>query len=387
MNAVFFRFTLGNGAKASKAFQLALAVGIPEVDLQGLAVQTRIPSKTTMSRGSVYLDMAYLLYCQDKWKQDRHLMFMWADSSPQSGRNWLMSMATPGRADKILEAASAATYLARTRSDWSDRWEALDLDLEEHARMTKILNDTLSNHTFLPVALGSGKGKVEDKSSALLQALALECSSRAELKDRLDSIVAWTTDMGTELTVPLFQTMSFEKLLPSWLHQSFQSDVGGSDAEPDAQELPEASSLMPRSLIVPGGLHITDNLLTDMHTKLEYWDTFWSHLQPIVKLLEDRMYRERFLATCVRGTAAAEHEDSFQSMGMEKLYSKRWQVVIICLTKLLPMFTVFQQAWDETKYLADGDTDGNVARGVTEALDSSVFCSYVYMVAQTGVQA
>ena len=250
MNAVFFRFTLGNGAKASKAFQLALAVGIPEVDLQGLAVQTRIPSKTTMSRGSVCLDMAYLLYCQDKWKQDRHLMFMWADSSPQSGRNWLMSMATTGRADKILEAASAATYLARTRSDWSDRWEALDLDLEEHARMTKILNDTLSNHTFLPVALGSGKGKVEDKSSALLQALALECSSRAELKDRLDSNVAWTTDMGPELTVPLFQTMSFEKLLPSWLHQSFQSDVGGSDAEPDAQELPEASSLMPRSLIV-----------------------------------------------------------------------------------------------------------------------------------------
>ena len=120
--------------------------------------------------------------------------------------------------------------------------------------------------------------------------------------------------------------------------------------------------------------------MTDMHTKLEYWDTFWSHLQPIVKLLEDRMYRERFLATCVRGTAAAEHEDSFQSMGMEKLYSKRWQVVIICLTKLLPMFTVFQQAWDETKYLADGDTDGNVARGVTAALDSSVFCSYVYMV-------
>ena len=117
--------------------------------------------------------------------------------------------------------------------------------------------------------------------------------------------------------------MSFEKLLPSWLHQSLQSDVGGSDAEPEVQESSEASSLMPRNLIVPGGLHITDNLLTDMHTKLEYWDSFWSHLQPIVRLLEDRMYRERFLATCVHGTAAAEHEDSFQSMGMEKLYSKR----------------------------------------------------------------
>ena len=69
-----------------------------------------------------------------------------------------MSMATAGRADKILEAASAATYLARTRSDWSDRWEALDLDLEEHARMTKILNDTLSNHTSgIPTASASWK--------------------------------------------------------------------------------------------------------------------------------------------------------------------------------------------------------------------------------------
>ena len=70
-------------------------------------------------------------------------------------------------------------------------------------------------------------------------------------------------------------------------------------------------------------------------------------------------------------------------MGLEKLYTKCWQVVITCLTKLLPLFPILQQAWDEAKYLAGGDTDAataTVARGVTAALASNLFCSYVCMV-------
>ena len=236
------------------------------------------------------------------------------------------------------------------------------------------------------MALGSGRSKVEDKSSALLQALALECSNRAELRDRLGRIFSWTTDMGTEMHLPLFETMSFEQLLPSWLHFSLESDLVDSDAEAaggQAVEPQDAQPLIPRCLVVPGGLHITHNLQTDMHEKLERWDQFWAHLQPIARLLEDRLWRGRFLATCVRGSTCAEHEESFQSMGLEKLYTKRWQVVITCLTKLLPLekFPILQQAWDEAKYLAGGDTDAaTVARGVTAALASNLFCSYVYMV-------
>ena len=156
---------------------------------------------------------------------------MWADSSPQSGRDWLMSMAAMCRVRKLSEAAQAVKYLVRTRPDWSDHWEALDPDLEVSASMTEQLQTNLRNHTFLPVALGSGRSKVEDKSSALLQALALECSNRAEFRDRLGRIFSWTTDMGTEMHLPLFETMSFEQLLPSWLHFSLESDLVDSDAE------------------------------------------------------------------------------------------------------------------------------------------------------------
>ena len=158
IQAVFFRFTLGSASKIGKAFQLALSVGIPGLDLRTFASQASLPSKTALSRGSVYLDMSSLLVWQKKWQQDEYVMFMWADSS---GRDWLMSMAAMRRVRKLSEAAQAVKYLVRTRPDWSDHWEALDPDLEVSASMTEQLQTNLRNHTFLPVALGSGRSKVE----------------------------------------------------------------------------------------------------------------------------------------------------------------------------------------------------------------------------------
>ena len=69
--------------------------------------------------------------------------------------------------------------------------------------------------------------------------------------------------------------MSFEQLLPSWLHFSLESDLVDSDAEAaggQAVEPQDAQPLIPRCLVMPGGLHITHNLQTDMHQKLEWWD-------------------------------------------------------------------------------------------------------------------
>ena len=113
IQAVFFRFTLGSASKIGKAFQLALSVGIPGLDLRTFASQASLPSKTTLSRGSVYLDMSSLLLWQKKWQQDEYVMFMWADSSPQSGRDWLMSMAAMCRVRKKLPSGGPSAQWGR----------------------------------------------------------------------------------------------------------------------------------------------------------------------------------------------------------------------------------------------------------------------------------
>ncbi|CAE7229370.1 unnamed protein product [Symbiodinium sp. CCMP2456] len=398
INCVFFRFTLGSAAKVSKAFKLALQVGVPGLDLRSLASSGRLPSKTTLARASTYLDIAYLLYCQKKWGESEHVTFMWADSSPQSGRDWLMSMMTACPRGKIAEACAAANYLCRTRPDWSDHFEALEVDLEMQAKMTKVLSDVLCTHTNVPVALGSGKGKIQDKTAAILHSLAMESPCRSSLRLRLNTIFSWTSDLGTEVLLPSFETLHFEQLLPGWLHAKSDNDVDDVDAEslsgapreaapaesddpePAPDSAPSTHPLLPRCLIIAGGLHVTHNVVSDLHLKLEWWSDFWTHLQHIVHLLEDRMYRERFIVTCVRGTPAAEYEEQFASLGLEKLYTKRWQVVITCLSKLLPVFTPLQQAWNETKFLEAGDTQTSVAPGVTAALNSNLFCSYIYMI-------
>ena len=53
IQAVFFRFTLGSASKIGKAFQLALSVGIPGLDLRTFASQASLPSKTTLTRQRV----------------------------------------------------------------------------------------------------------------------------------------------------------------------------------------------------------------------------------------------------------------------------------------------------------------------------------------------
>eukprot|EP00974_Lingulodinium_polyedra_P026969 2600853-Lingulodinium_polyedra.AAC.1 len=99
--------------------------------------------------------------------QSGMVRFGWADSSPQSGRNWFMLMHTLLKADLAPTVVRAADTLTRSRDDLQDHQESEVVSMSD----TLQLNSTLAHlrdHKGVPVALGSGKASTEDKISAML---------------------------------------------------------------------------------------------------------------------------------------------------------------------------------------------------------------------------
>ncbi|CAE7694010.1 unnamed protein product [Symbiodinium sp. KB8] len=391
--SVFLTFLLGSRKHVAEAVPLALRVALPGLDLEELARHLQIPRTTTVARAATYLDLAFVLYMRDKMKQCPPVLYAWADSSPQSGREWFMSMRAECARDSLLETYHAVNTLIKGRSDLQDHAEAEEVDLDELVRCNELLQRSLAHHKQLPVAMGSGRTKLEDKTSCLLHTLGLESESRPALFNHLQNVVSWTSDMGTEVQLPQFQALDVQTLLPGWLHGEVlaSSDVEqfGSDTEgPDRPDAPAAApaepeqlqSLMPNCLIIPGCLHIFHNLSADVHHKMEWWNPFWEQLKDVACLLAERHLRERFINFCLRGTASAQYEPDFHATGVSKLYEKRWQNVITCLDNLLPLFEPLRQAWDLQSFMANSGIESKVPEGVEKALTSPLFCRYVYMV-------
>ena len=380
-NGVFFGACLNSVKNARKAIPLAMKLAIPDLDLESLSKQ--FPEDATLRRASTYLDLAFTLFARELWSEQPSFHWAWADSSPQSSRDWLMLRHVSCSKAEVLETFRSVNKLILGREDFEQHFEATSLDLSEVGSLHNALSRNIQEHACLPVAMGSARVSIEDKCSAFLHSTVLECNGINSLRQHLDNFVSWTTDLGVEVGIPAFVSLKWQDLLPAFFQQPLEGDVmlaedGAGDPAPASGE---PVPLMPRALIVPGALHLIHNLTSDLHNRLPFWNEFFEHLKHIVHLLAVRHERERFLATCVRHTASAEFESLFERVNMSGLYEKRWQAVLKALQALLPVFEALRGAWSREAFLhGSADSDAGAAAGVDAALKSSKFCAYVFMV-------
>ena len=96
-----------------------------------------------------------------------------------------------------------------------DRWR----DLHEGLKAVK-------HHICIPTGLSSGQRSIPHKAAAMVHALAMELSSTDQMYAMLRSFKSYTSDMGTELSLPDFRVQRADSLLPEWLLSSeLQPDV------------------------------------------------------------------------------------------------------------------------------------------------------------------
>ena len=216
----------------SKASFAALAS--PGTGGGGLLPVSAMPNGKTLMRYSLAVDAAAILMARDDATSivARH---GWADSSPQGGRDWLLSMVSECKHD-LAELHSVSSELIRASAAQADSGDddsaSSDSDIEQadqRARDRKIrmsayetLTCGLQLRTLVPAALGLGATSIPHKCSAFLHSVVRECPQDAVLfRQVMGSFASLTTDMGTEMGIVDFRCRLSE-LMPPWRLQAFQ---------------------------------------------------------------------------------------------------------------------------------------------------------------------
>ena len=279
------------------------------------------------------------------WSRERVcIRYGIADSSPQKGKDWLLSSYDEICVEDVVPAFEAFFEIVRVHV----QREELDVG-PVHDRFRSAVRRCFS----IPTALGSGATSLSHKRSSLLYAWSVG-RPRESLAESLSMFVrsfyGFCSDMGTELgTAEYAYIKDISRLLPSWccprvITSDIQSDNAGDEGPMDLPRRPvigcdvqdaeaepaadfqthrlisdiqighceratpakpqgvgacafaegEAYAqkhgrqvLMPNALVMPGTLHIIHNLLADVSDSLTQWDYFFRRLKVVVGLWKE----------------------------------------------------------------------------------------------------
>ena len=330
----------------------------------------------TPGRSSVYaamldVDIATMLYQRTLTTTEPNRYYMWADSSPQGGVDWLVTRYDSIPASSLVQTHDSYLFLLSSRNqlvelvsvqvrpDDGDAarqggsamnnpdsvHEVTEL-LRARAVCSELLQDKLTSHMQVPIGIGSRAGSLEHKLRALLFAFYLE-RPVANIPVALSSVMSMTTDLGTESGMMDYRTESWQSLMPTWmgLASGLVDDCGAESFQHDG-----SASLFPQGFVVPGMLHIINNMTLDIDSALEHWATWLEGLRCLVGLLAVRHNRERFIGSCVNGTRHAHLAAAFKC-NLPNIVDWRWSIITKVLEPLLKLRWPLVATWSEESFL------------------------------------
>ena len=339
---------------------LAIAAVYPHVNIKD-AMKIKPPSATSLSRKQLWVDSAYSCFWRDllaKHANGQGPVYVWADSSPQGGVDWLLSILSLIDVAKLEQCAAAADFVHRSTDSFADavradnKQEQLDLVQQRH-EMGLVLSDCIVMHRQLPMALGSGRSDLMHKLKAILHKFFCETQSPIALQRVLSCVRSMCTDMGTEQGLPDVQGIELSDVLTS----SFL------EPELQAEEAPELAlseddclkgHVFPQALLCPGILHVCDNMIKEIDSSLSWWPQWLPGSKSISHLLHSDDLRKRLVGLCVVGTDFEWMREAF-SQGCPKPIDWRWNNVVNILPRVLELKCPLQSVWCPQKFSHGSD--------------------------------
>ena len=378
--------------------------------IQGMTANNGVkpPSATTLRRMCFAIDAGAMLLERSKRSRFRcAASYGWADSSPQGGRDWLLTKLASHRWNPedaqrpgIVDLFKQALLLICSGSE-DGRREADPARLELRKNAISILRCSLTLRVLPPAAIGLRRANLAHKAAAFVHSIALETNQSIEcLEAELSSLVSFTTDLGTEASIPDFRCVSPLELMPSWMRQAYEgidpdlaaqavepadafpeadievdeqaiAEDPGSDIMPDGVEdsiaaIPEpqqpvcvgqqavqAGNLQPIPLLkfaipIPGLLHIFSNALHDVMYGLKCWETYKGQLKELSTLLCYKFRLDLFVATCLNhhfNLLVLEARKLF-SKSLPSLHEQRWGSLTSFITGMLIRLPMLQTFWN-----------------------------------------
>ncbi|OLP77241.1 hypothetical protein AK812_SmicGene42716 [Symbiodinium microadriaticum] len=309
-------------------------------------VHCDLPSGSVLSRRQLVVDCAFACFWRQLLADHDGCLYLWADSSPQGGVDWLLSIIVLIKRENLEEVAEAADALQGSAErfvaacELDDTHAMMQIAQQRHA-CGLVLTKGMQRHRQIPMALGSGRSSLEHKVRCICQKFYAESQSLPALKKNLGRVRSVCTDMGTEMGLPQMEGASLESLIPSYMLE----DAGLFSEEAAGQAEHCANFLLPEALLAPGILHIVHNMMKDTDSNLSFWKTWIPGLKAIAKLLHEDHLRQRLVATCIKGTPFEWLEEHFQK-GVPQPIEWRWGTVTAIVEHVLSVRSAIQAIWN-----------------------------------------
>eukprot|EP00971_Amphidinium_carterae_P337376 6474145-Amphidinium_carterae.1 len=251
--------------------------------------------------------------------------------------------------------------------------------------MEKPLLESLSEGLQLQHAplLNVCRSTAADKLRIVMHGIWLEAGgSASSMQQYCESIVACTTDMGTEYLLSSFEPCTLRQLFP-WLGLPQDTPTCCVDdidmVEEGAGD--ESSGLLglSNSLGVPGLLHILHRATGDMLHVVPVLNEAVGVLTKVASFLQSRDSKERLIATCFGSGVAKEFAADIKRFTC-KVNRERWGTICFAVDDLLRLQRPLRRFWDLKRYTCAGMHHTGTAPSaemvaIDEALDDDMFWS------------
>jgi hypothetical protein len=357
--------------------------------LSNLLATCPLPSASTLTRARLWVDIAHILSRQEDSKSillDPKACYLKADSSPQVGKDWLMTKVREVRISLLTKLLVNVWDLVNSPL----KFDETDLDVMNvwFEKSAEICN-AFCTHTYIPVAIGSRRSSLRHKLSAIMWALYLESAGLNELGAFLRSVVAITTDQGTEAGLADVPRIQFKDLLPDISTDIEMDDDNGALT---SVAPPPNEHIFQYAVFLPGLLHTVHNLTGRTLASLSLWVWYKPLLTALARFLSHSHHLDCFMAHCIPSNLR-DTFTIFLDRSFEDVKEWRWGTIIKVLDSFEFLGKILRRFWNKAKFLhgdtqaADGeqvplrprDQDSVDINKVDEAIQSAKFWVYSSM--------
>lgn len=335
------------------------------------------------------MDASFALLFRDIMEDSSGPIFLWCDSSPQAGADWLLSIfdyildQDVANCFKHLQTSYASTdalkHAAAHQDETTfDAQSVLPL-VAEREIATQFLTSKIRRHRQMPMGLGSGATTLEHKCQALALKFLHETHCLESLRRVSQRVISVTVDMGVEAGVAEAHGGDIVSYLPPWIGDR---DGLREDAGLDSASLP-SEHVFPNALLSAGLDHVANNLLADMDSHLQSYSGWLPGFKSLAYLLSSKHLLNRLVARCVNGTPNQPLASCFETC-VENVAKWRWGTIVKTLPQILRLQRALTLVWNQSLFLKGEESlqeEGDAFRCaiVTETVQDQSWWAFGHM--------
>ena len=348
----------------------------------------------------VRIDAAFALWYRDVLENKQGPIYLWCDSSPQLGADWLLSIFDHIHEEHVVACWENATALFcsvktfQTAFEDGDHDQMADQVLLRH-EANQFLQRHVKRHRQMPMSLGSGASSLEDKARALALKFSRETHNIQSLRAICNQVCSLTVDMGVEGGLADAVGGDVCEYLPPWMRGTSEAQLlpdEGIEAL-EIQQVQESNThLFPRAFLSTGLDHVSNNLQNDLDKQLPGWDDWLAKFKALSNLLSKRHLLQRLVGRCMLNTPFEPLKRMFETV-VPSCAKWRWGTIVKSLPEVLRLHRPLSIVWNKAKFLGNSSEEQNLENAnagddtldldvVTAAVQSPFWLAYGHMILQ-----